>query len=137
SRFLDSSHFLKQFIVVDDNHFPYQTLGYEADPENYAAKAYNKNGLRVSMSSIRTMTCPLPEKVFVPAEDARVKAEGYCNKFSSTLKDTGSPQFVTRLFVTSGASFKKRKLMLAKGLPDPAASVPVGLHLPHFVWVME
>ena len=34
--FVDSSHFLKQFVVVDDNCFPYRTLGYEGDAENYA-----------------------------------------------------------------------------------------------------
>jgi len=134
--FVDSSHFLKQFVVVDDNYFPYQTLGYEGDLEDYAV-SYNRHGFRVSLSSVRTMTCPLPEKVFVPAEDARVKAEGYCRKFSSNLKQTGSAPFVTRLFVTSGASFKKRKLAQARRGPDGAASVPVGLHLPHFVWVME
>ena len=39
--FIDSSQFLKQFIVIDDNFFPYQRLGWPDDPENYAA-AYRK-----------------------------------------------------------------------------------------------
>jgi hypothetical protein len=134
--FVDSSHFLKQFIVADDNRFPYRTLGYAGDVENYAAM-YKKNGAYASMESIRTMTCPLPEKVFIPAEVARVKAMSQCDTFSSNLKQTGAAPFVTRLFVTSGASFKKRKLAQAKCGPDLAASVPVGLHLPHFIWVME
>jgi hypothetical protein len=134
--FVDSSHFLKQFVVVDDNCFPYRTLGYEGDAENYA-KMYDKNGVKISMNSIWTMTCPLPEKVFVPAEDARVKALGQCKLFLSTLKQTGSAPFVTRLFVTSSSAFKKRKLVQAKRGPDLASSVPVGLHLPHFIWVME
>ena len=93
--------------------------------------------MKISMNSIRTMTCPLPEKVFVPAEDARVKALGQCKTFSSTLKLTGAAPFVTRLFVTSSSAFKKRKLVQAKRGPDLASSVPVGLHLPHFIWVME
>ncbi|MGA3267414.1 MAG: hypothetical protein ABSE16_11390 [Verrucomicrobiota bacterium] len=134
--FVDSSHFLKQFVVADDNYFPYRTLGYEGDPENYAA-VYDRGSAKASTTSIRTMTCPLPEKVFIPAEDARAKADGYCRKFSSILKQTGRAPFVTRLFVTTSYAFKRRKLAQARRGPDLAASVPVGMHLPHFIWVME
>ena len=136
SEFIDSSHFLKQFVVVDDNCFPYRTLGYEDDLENYAVM-YEKNGEKAGINNIVTMTCPLPEKVFVPAEDAREKAFRHCQKFLSTLKQTGSAPFVTRLFVTNSSAFKRRKLDQAKRQKDRAASVVVNLHLPHFIWVME
>jgi hypothetical protein len=134
--FIDSSEFLKQFVVVDDNFFPYQLLGYEGDPENYAT-AYDDGVRRASIESIVTMTCPLAEKVFVPAEDARKKALKHCEKFLSTLKLTGSEPFVTRLFVTNSSSFKMRKLAYAKSGHDLASGLVVNLHLPHFVWVME
>ncbi len=133
---IDSSEFLKQFIVVDDNFFPYQLLGFESDGANYA-KEYDDNGVKVSIESLVTMTCPLAEKVFIPAEDARKKALKHCEKFLSTLKLTGAEPFVTRLFVTNSSSFKRRKLAYAKAGSDRACSLVVNLHLPHFVWIME
>jgi hypothetical protein len=134
--FVDSSHFLKQFVAVDDNFFPYQLLGYEGDLENYGAY-YDEGGGAVGIEHVYMMTCPLPEKVFLPAEDARKKALKHCEKFLSYLKLTGGEPFVTRLFVTNSASFKKRKLADAKRESDRAASLVLSLHLPHFIWVME
>jgi hypothetical protein len=136
SGLVDSSHFLKQFVVVDDNCFPYQTLGYADDMENYAAM-YEKENEKVGIEQIITMTCPLPEKVFLPAKNAREKALMHCDKFLSTLKLTGNEPFVMRLFVTSSSAFKRRKLEFAKLGPDRAAAVVTNLHLPHFVWLME
>jgi hypothetical protein len=137
--FVESSRFLKQFIVVDDNHFPYEKLGSDGDPENYAAQ-YGPSpmtGGKLNLKDIITMTCPLPEKVFLPARNAREKAMKHCQKFLSILKQTGTEPFVTRLFVTSSSAFKKRKLAAAKSGNDPASSLVASLHLPHFVWVME
>lgn len=137
--FLDSSHFLKQFVAVDDNCFPYQLLGYDGDIEGYG-EVYGHNGKMLGIEDITTMTCPLPEKIFLRAEKAREKAMAYCNAISSNLKLIGKEPFVTRLFVTTGASFKKRKLAQSKSKnygPDKAATFVLDLHLPHFIWVME
>jgi hypothetical protein len=137
--FVDSSQFLKQFMVVDDNFFPYQKLGYDTDTENYGAEygiSPNTKG-NVGIKDIVTMTCPLPEKVFLPAKDAREKAMKHCDKFRSILLLAGAEPFVRRLFVTSSIAFKRRKLAAAKAGPDPASSLVVNLHLPHFLWVME
>jgi hypothetical protein len=133
---VDSSHFLKQFVAVDDNFFPYQLLGYEEDLENYGA-AYEKNGEKVGIGHAITMTCPLPEKVFVPAELARKKAMRLCKMCMSILIQTGAQPFVSRLFVTNAAAFKRRKLAQAKAGPDRAAGLVTNIHLPHFVWIME
>jgi hypothetical protein len=38
--FVDSSSFLKEFVVVDDNYFPYQLLGYKGNPDNYGQGYY-------------------------------------------------------------------------------------------------
>lgn len=137
--FVDSSLFLKQFVVVDDNFFPYQKLGYENDPENYLG-IYGKSPLsegKLGIKDIFTMTCPLPEKVFLPAKDAREKAMKHCQKFLSILKETGAEPFVCRLFVAGSSAFKRRKLASALSESDPASSLVANLHLPHFLWVME
>jgi hypothetical protein len=139
--FIDSSVFLKQFIVSDDNFPPYALLGYEGDPENYGkAYATHNSGKEVTIKNIHTVTCPLPEKVFLPAEEAREKAVKFYQKFRDEIAKTGAAPFVTRLFVTNSAAFKNRKLAsLTEGKtgPDKAATLVTNLHLPHFIWVME
>jgi hypothetical protein len=138
---LDSSGFLKQFVVVDDNCFPYQLLGYQSDPDNYG-RLYPNGGY--AMESLYTAVCPLPEKVYLPSDQAREQCEVLLNKLIAahpaevTAGDT-SP-LVTRLFVTTSAALKRRKL--EKGLKegkvtDPFAIKIADMHLPHFVWVME
>ncbi len=133
--FISSSNFLKRFIVIDDNFSPYALLGYDGDPENYG----DNYGEKVSIKNIHTITCPLPEKVFLPAKDARAKAMKLCNMHLKAIKATGTGPYVTRLFVTTNSSFKKRKLdsVTKTGRSDKASTLITNLHLPHFIWVME
>ena len=60
SEFIDSSFFLNRFVVVDDNFFPYQLLGYPGDTQNYGLK-YSRS---YTINSIVTAVCPLPEGFF-------------------------------------------------------------------------
>ncbi len=138
---VSSSSFLKQFIVVDDNFFPYQLLGYPGDPQNYFAGT----SATYDLNSIATAVCPLPEKVFLPATGARKQARTLLKKLlaSHDRKSEFSAKdeketLVTRLFFTTGSSWKKRKLATALGPPvDQLAAFVLNIHLPHFVWVME
>jgi hypothetical protein len=117
---------------MDDRTVPYSLLGHLGDPENY------ENG--VSIRNIQTFTCPLPEKVFLRPLHARQKAMEVCKRYLSEIKKTGTGPYITRLFVTTSASFKKRKLDAAISSPDyqdKASTLVTNLHLPHFVWVME
>jgi hypothetical protein len=137
---VDSSAFLKQLVVVDDNWFPYQLLGYQNDPDNYGEKTSKK----YSLDGIRTAVCPLPEKVYLPSERARGQCEAMLKKLVAThpaevMAGKAGP-LVTRLFVTTSSALKRRKL--EKGLKegkvtDPFAVKIADMHLPHFVWVME
>jgi hypothetical protein len=139
---VSSAAFLKQFIVMDDNFFPYQLLGYPGDAQNYFA------GLTPSydINSIATAVCPLPEKVYLPASGARRQARAVLKellaahaKSEFSAEDEHEP-LVTRLFFTSGASWKRRKLASANADPasvDQFAAFVANIHLPHFVWVME
>ena len=137
---IDSSGFLKQFVVVDDNWFPYQLLGYRKDPDNYGQHARGK----YSLEGIRTAVCPLPEKVYLPSEKARGQCEALLKKLvavhpAEVMAGKAGP-LVTRLFVTTSTAFKRRKLEkgLAGGkVTDPFAVKIADMHLPHFVWVME
>jgi hypothetical protein len=139
---VSSALFLKQFIVMDDNFFPYQLLGYSGDPQNYFAgytPTYN-------IGNIATAVCPLPEKVYLPASGARRQARAVLNQLLAThpktefsAKDEHEPM-VSRLFFTTGSSLKKRKLVSAEANPsvfDRICAFIPNIYLPHFVWVME
>jgi hypothetical protein len=132
--FIDSSFFVNQFIVIDDNFFPYRLLGRKQDPCNYGkqyADQYNIN-------SIVTAVCPLPEKVFLPAEKARKVALEYYKAYKTKLKTTGTGPFVTRLFLTTGTAWKRRLLERSiHGIPDWLSFFVSKINLPHFIWVME
>jgi hypothetical protein len=138
---IDSSEYLKQFVVVDDNLFPYQLLGFQNDPANYA-RVYPNGGY--SIDSLYTAVCPLPEKVYLPSEQARKQCETLlkslvANHAAEVTAGSATP-LVTRMFVTTSAALKQRKLeksLNAGKVTDPFSVKIADLHLPHFVWVME
>ncbi|HDL01668.1 MAG TPA: hypothetical protein ENH23_05480 [candidate division Zixibacteria bacterium] len=129
--FVDSFSFLKQFITIDDNFFPYALLGYDDDPDNYATV------YPYSINSIVTAVCPLPEKAFLPAEKAKEKAMKYFRNFISELGKYSGKPWVTRFFITTNKSFKRRKLENIKAGHDKLDSFIINIDLPHFIWVME
>lgn len=137
--FIDSFNFLKQFIVVDDNFFPYQYLGYNDDKNNYGALYKNKpypDGF--SIDKIYTAICPLPEKVFLQASMAREISLKYFQSYKTALKQISQPPWIYRLFLTTTTSFKRRKLSDSIDSPeDKIAYIISNFHMPHFIWVME
>jgi hypothetical protein len=134
--FIDSSFFLKQFIVIDDNFFPYQLLGYKMDPANYGEEFHN----HYSIESIVNGICPLPEKVFLPAEKAREIGLSYYKKLKKQLAGVQPGPWVIRLFLTTNSSFKRRKIEMSRygnGSIDSLCRFVSFLNMPHFIWVME
>ncbi len=132
--FIDHSQFYKQLIVVDDNFFPYQLLGYNSDPDNYASlPSYKYN-----INSIYTAVCPLPEKVFLTADKVRSYAIKVFNEYKSELKKIARSPWVIRLFLTTAKSFKMQKNKFDKGNKNIRFGLILAqLSLPHFIWVME
>lgn len=139
--FYESASFLKEFIVVDDNFFPYQLLGYKGSPGNYG-KEYLKGpkGEEYSIDSIYAAVCPLPEKAFMPADVASHKAS---EAISELLKKQNDPNLdgphVTRILLTSSSSYKRKKIAMAKasGVIDILTSAIATMPLPHFIWILE
>ncbi|MCX6714765.1 MAG: hypothetical protein NTX72_03045 [Candidatus Uhrbacteria bacterium] len=132
---VSSSEFLKQFVVVDDNAFPYRLLGRAADPMNYSKK--------YSIETIHSAVCPLPELVFLPAEGARRAAKSILRQlrteFGAALLDGEDEPLVTRLFLTNASALQRRRREKAGIGPtfDEAVLITTRIQLPHFVWVME
>lgn len=149
--FYNSFCYVKQFVAMDDNFFPYQLLGFNDDVDNYGKIFSSVLPHGASIEAICAMIVPLPEKAFLPADIAR----SLCYKrfgdpdatklIKATLEDglglDKRTQLVARMFLTSSISFKARKRLCVTGdigpLPDVLASAPIDLSLPHFVWVME
>ena len=137
--FLSSLAFLKQFVVVDDNFFPYQLLGEKDDLDNYGARYPDP---QYDIYSIVVAVCPLPEKVFLPADKAREVCLKYFKELKPELETIGRGSYVTRLFVTTNTAFKRRKLETnvftdKSGKIDVLSYYVSEFNLPHFVWVME
>jgi hypothetical protein len=134
-----SSAFLSQFILVDDNFFPYQLLGYPGDPKNYFTK--------FNINSMITAVCPLPEKVYLSAQRAQKQArallKNLSNLYPSEFSTDKDNPMVTRLFFTTGSSLKRRKIQMAAaakngGLAfDGISAFIASIRFPHFVWIME
>jgi hypothetical protein len=140
---VDSSEFLKQFIVVDDNCFPYQLLGYADDADNYGAR-FGGNGGPYNINSLLTGVCPLPEKVYLPAPKARKLMRKtllhMIEVYGRAAFGKEDEPLVCRLFVTTGSSLKKRKLETATkdmSAYDQISAFVASLALSHFVWVLE
>jgi hypothetical protein len=130
SGFIDSSEFIKDFVVVDDNYFPYQYL---------CENGYNHGYNNKTADDIVIAVCPLPEKVFLPAEKAREWALTYLTGLRVELGKTGNGPFVTRLFLTTNSAFKRRCLQRINlnGNIDRILYFIAEMNLPHFIWVME
>jgi hypothetical protein len=138
--FIFSSEFNQAFIGNDDNGIPYQTLQETAQGVPWA-EMYGGGGF-FSTKEIQQFVAPLPERVFLAAENFEKlvttfllsKELGYIN-WSPRLKAEGMP--VLRLFLTTGKSFKKRIGVRDNMGHDLVAAVYRDLPLPHFIWVCE
>ncbi len=139
--FIYSSSFYKQFIVVDDNFAPYQLLGDFTDDENYGSiykdSGIGSPGIGISMRSIVTAVCPLPEKVFLTTNKVREVARKLFAAYKTRIT-SGSEPIVLRIFLTTSTSFQERKgQTIDNGKLDMLYYSVTQMKLPHFIWVAE
>lgn len=133
--YIDSSSYVKQYIVSDDNFFPYQLLGENGPPDNYGY-VYPNGGYE--KSSVVNAVCPLPEKVFLPVEEARRYGRNIFDGHKDKLEAIKSGPFITRLYLTTNTAFKRRKIYISSNKnEDKLCFVVSKIWMPHFVWVME
>lgn len=144
--FVDSSTFWKRMIVVDDNAFPYATLGFSGDPANYLTRfAYPPGESAPTIENIRTAVIPLPEKVYLPWKFARKHARKVFEQAPDLLdraRQGADGPLVSRLFLTNGSSWKSKKVeaWLAgrqNAQEDVLLSIVADFRLPHFIWVLQ
>lgn len=102
TQFLYSSHFNRSFVISDDNRFPYEMLT-NSGPITPSDSKYSWN-------DIQEFIVPLPEKVFLTAEQAQTAIEVVLR--NSKIGVNSSPALTNRnllfrLFLTSARSFKR------------------------------
>lgn len=123
-----TSHFNRSLVVSDDNCFPYQLL-HQTGPVNPEDSKYGWN-------TIEEFIVPLPEKVFLPAEQAQTAIEKLLKDFQPQSASLAGKPLLLRLFLTSARSF--RRMLASRGMGHPSVqSIYRTLPLPHFVWVCE
>jgi hypothetical protein len=131
TQFVYSSHFNRAYVVHDDNEFPYQMLNMDGKKEERDSK--------FDWKQIEEFIVPLPEKVFLPAEEVKnaiekvLKDPGVGLAQSAALKDK---QILLRLFLTSARSFKRRLHDRGMG-NDLVEQAYRQMPMPHFVWICE
>lgn len=132
SGFVYSSHFNRAFVVSDDNHFPYQMLHQNGQG--------NVRDSRFRWDEIEEFIVPLPEKVFLTAEQAQTAIEAVLRSSKTGIaafsQSLAAKQLVLRLFLTSARSFKRH--LRKRGMGNPLVeNVYRHLPMPHFVWICE
>lgn len=149
--FHDSYALVKQYVVIDDNFFPYQLLGSHGDDVgvNYGKRFEKQLTPFPSKETVYAAVVPLPEKAFMEPHIARtIGTDFFGHKqikpiLSQLITDLnkGTDPLITRLFLTTSNAFKKRKRSLldeaAGANIDPLSQFPLRLSLPHFIWIME
>lgn len=144
--FHNSAAFVKEYIVVDDNFFPYQLLGYQGAQQYYRPTDYGGMRTQPSIDAIFAAVVPLAEKAYLQPHDARDRADrflkqaaptGWVRETVNSLGCAGQP-LIARQFLTTASAWKGRKRDAYLDNPqDTLLSYPIALNLPHFIWVTE
>ena len=132
--FIYSSALNYAYVGNDDNGVPYQLISKGARQQR------SLSYMSRPIDQIEQFVAPLPEKVFLPAEnfETLVNAILVRNDFGyitlSPIIASATP--ILRLFLTTGRSYKRR--LTERGMGNALVEeIYRNLPLPHFIWVCE
>lgn len=134
SRRTYSSYFNEALVVSDDGHYPYQMLREGSQK--------TANDSKFKWKDIEEFIVPLPEKVFLTAEQVQKLVEILLTDAKTGLA-SNSPsladknfKLMLRLFLTTSHSFKRS--LRERGMGNPTVELTYrNLPMPHFIWVCE
>jgi hypothetical protein len=115
--------YFKGFIVNDDNGTPYDKL----------TRNSTENFFKYDLNQVDSFLVPLPDKVFLSAEQVKAITERLCTFFKN--QGYKVPE-LRRIFLTTGRSFKKSALGRYSQIPE-VQNFYLKIPLPHFIWVCE
>jgi hypothetical protein len=129
---LYTSYFNRSFVVSDDGHFPYQVLR--------SGNMQKMGDSRFRWPDIQEFIVPLPEKVFLAADQAQKAIEVVLaapeTGLASHSPSLAEKRLVFRLFLTSSRSFKRHLHKRGMG-HSTVESIYRNLPMPHFIWICE
>jgi hypothetical protein len=129
---LYSSFFNRGFVISDDNHFPYQLLFQKGVYSDSKASSYE-------WDQIEEFIVPLPEKVFLTAEQAQTAIETLLKHPKIGLASSPTLQgreLIRRLYLTSARAYKRT--LHRRGMGNPLVEkIYRTIPMSHFIWVCE
>lgn len=121
---IPSSDFVDAVVVNDDNFAPYQ----------FVERNLTGAALEYGVDSFDSLVVPLPEKVFLTAEQVELIATGVANEvlFAPEGKWPGE-HFVRHVVCTSSRNYKQFRQRQSDSVGQACLRLP----LPHFLWLVE
>jgi hypothetical protein len=139
-KWLNTSFFNRGFVINDDNHFPYQRIESKLDPAT-SPPPHNPMISAYDLSEVVAFAVPLPEKVFLAAEDFSSLVQTLLTDHQIGIEKhspilTKAEPVLLRQFLTTCKSFKLhlRDRRMGNVL---VKEVYHDLPMPHFIWVCE
>jgi hypothetical protein len=125
---IDFSSIDCKYVLIDDNHAPYQLAGLDYPcKEYYSDKKWHD-------CEIKSIIVPLYPKIYLEANRARHNVWSYLKSKQFGLK-TDETQIV-KIFLASSRSYKEY-LSLNKNLDIRIKQLFLGNSMPKFIWVAE
>ena len=141
---VNASELIGDYIVVDDNEFPYQQMKQTAVADT------GDNCYPRTTATLQHVVVPLPDETYLEPGDARRRAvellrqqdiQNLVDRMLVKLDISASEPLVFRQFLTTGTAFKRRKLQYwseaSEDQKDVGLRVPEQISLPKFIWVIE
>lgn len=119
---IDFDEIKKQFVFIDDNHFPYQRSTLDKPCQYYGNPEWEK-------CSIEYFIAPLYPKIYLEAFEAKL----YCFHFLKSLRINNG---IRRVFLTSSRSYKEQ-ILSNPSLTSEFKKHIISIVMPKFIWVCE
>ena len=130
-QYIDSSAFIKKYVIIDDNNIPYSIEEYDH------FSVFNRE--------MHLFTVPLYKRIFLEANDAATVFEFLLGKISSLIEwyistfglnyENRKNPLVKRIFLTSSRKYKKVRVTDANSLETKKFYSEI--LMPKFIWVCE
>lgn len=129
--YVDSSAFINNYVIIDDNNIPYSIEGYDH--------------FSVFDREVKLFTVPLYKRIFLEANDAFTVFEFLLGRISSLIERYLSTQrlnyekkknpLIKRIFLTSSRKYKKVRVTNAQSIETKKFYSE--MLMPKFIWMCE
>lgn len=122
--FIDFDSIIKNFVFIDDNHFPYQRSTLDKPCSYYNSTDWKK-------CKIQHFIAPLYPKVYLEAFEAK----SFCHFFYKSIVGNNNDTII-RTLLSSSRSYKN-ELLANPDLTEEIKEEIINTPMPKFIWVSE